>query len=105
VNLLAGEAEIGSGGCARSKRLADEYALFVGAAACLKGLRVYLAEGDTPPVELLRPPSLKKYWTRRCIAEWLVDRLSEDSLTLAGMKLPIFARVRNDFRRLYRLDK
>jgi len=60
VNLLAGEAEIGSGGCARSKRLADEYALFVGAAACLKGLRVYLAEGDTPPVELLRPPSFRR---------------------------------------------
>ena len=37
--------------------------------ASLKGLRVYLAEGDAPPVEVLPPPSLKKYWTRRGIAE------------------------------------
>ena len=53
--------------------------------ASLKGLRVYLAEGDAPPVEVLPPPSLKKYWTRRGIAEWLVDRLSEDSPTLVGI--------------------
>ena len=52
--------------------------------ASLKGLRVYLAEG-APPVEVLPPPSLKKYWTRRGIAEWLVDRLSEDSPTLVGI--------------------
>ncbi|MGA8292928.1 MAG: hypothetical protein WB820_10545, partial [Rhodoplanes sp.] len=45
----------------------------------------YLAEGDAPPVEVLPPPSLKKYWTRRGIAEWLVDRLSEDSPTLVGI--------------------
>ena len=38
-----------------------------------------------PPVEVLPPPSLKKYWTRRGIAEWLVDRLSEDSPTLVGI--------------------
>ncbi|MGA7450865.1 MAG: hypothetical protein WBW73_06170 [Rhodoplanes sp.] len=53
--------------------------------ASLKGLRVYLAEGDAPPVEVLPPPSLKKYWTRRGIAEWLVDGLSEDSPTLVGI--------------------
>lgn len=53
--------------------------------ASLKGLRVYLAEGDAPPVEVLPPPSLKKYWTRRGIAEWLVDRLSEDAPTLVGI--------------------
>jgi len=53
--------------------------------ASLKGLRVYLAEGDAPPVEVLPPPSLKKYWTRRGMAEWLVDRLSEDSPTLVGI--------------------
>ena len=37
--------------------------------ASLKGLRVYLAEGDAPPVEVLPPPSPWKYWTRRGIAE------------------------------------
>jgi hypothetical protein len=53
--------------------------------ASLKGLRVYLAEGDAPPVEVLPPLSLKKYWTRRGIAEWLVDKLGEDKPTLVGI--------------------
>lgn len=44
----------------------------------LKGLRVYLAEGEAPP-------SAKKYWTRKSIAEWLVERLSEDAPTLVGI--------------------
>jgi hypothetical protein len=37
-------------------------------------LRVYLAEGEAPPAEVLPPPSPRKYWTRRGIAEWLVGR-------------------------------
>ena len=53
--------------------------------ASLKGLRVYLAERDVPPVEVLPPPSPKKYWTRRDIAEWLVDKLAEDKPTLVGI--------------------
>jgi hypothetical protein len=40
------------------------------------GLRVYLAEGDAPPVEVLPPPSPRKYWTRRGIAEWLIETLA-----------------------------
>jgi hypothetical protein len=51
----------------------------------LKGLRVYLAEGDAPPVEVLPPPSPRKYWTRRGIAEWLVERLAEGAPTLVGI--------------------
>ncbi len=53
--------------------------------ASLPGLRVYLAEGDAPPAEVLPPPSPRKYWTRRGIAEWLVDRLAEDKPTLVGI--------------------
>ena len=53
--------------------------------ASLKGLCVYLAEGDAPPVEVPPPPSLKKYWTRRGIAEWLADKLTEDLPTLVGI--------------------
>ena len=34
---------------------------------------------------MLPPPSLKKYWTRRGIAEWLVERLAEDIPTLVGI--------------------
>jgi hypothetical protein len=53
--------------------------------ASLKGLRVYLAEGDAPPAEVPPPPSPKKYWTRRGIAEWLVERLAEEAPTLVGI--------------------
>jgi hypothetical protein len=38
--------------------------------ASLKGLRVYTADRASPPVELMPPPSPRKYWTRRGIAEW-----------------------------------
>jgi hypothetical protein len=51
----------------------------------LKGLRVYLAEKDMPPVEVTPPPGSRKYWSRRGIAEWLVERLSEDRPTLVGI--------------------
>jgi hypothetical protein len=53
--------------------------------ASLNGLRVYLAEGDAPPVEVLPPPSPRKYWTRRGIAEWLIETLAEDPPTLVGI--------------------
>jgi hypothetical protein len=53
--------------------------------ASLRGLRVYMAEGDGPPAEVLPPPSPQKYWSRRGVAEWLMDRLSEDAPTLVGI--------------------
>jgi hypothetical protein len=43
--------------------------------ASLKGLRVYMSEGDELPVEVQPSPSPRKYWSRKGIAEWLVDRL------------------------------
>ena len=51
----------------------------------LKGLRVYLADRAAPPAEVGPPPSPRKYWTRRGIAEWLVERLAEDPATLVGI--------------------
>jgi len=51
----------------------------------LKGLRVYLADRVTAPQEVLPPPSRRTYWTRRGIAEWLVERLTEDPPTLVGI--------------------
>lgn len=51
----------------------------------LKGLRIYMADRASPPVEVLPPSSPRKYWTRRGIAEWLVVRLSEDRATLVGI--------------------
>jgi hypothetical protein len=51
----------------------------------LKGLRVYEADREFLPVEVEPPPSPRKYWTGRDIAEWLVEQLSEDLLTLVGI--------------------
>ena len=53
--------------------------------ASLKGLRVYLAVKDAPAVEVWPPPSPRKYWTRRGIGEWLVERLAESDRTLVGI--------------------
>lgn len=54
--------------------------------ASLKGLRVYMADRESsPPVEVQPPPSPKKYWTRRGVALWLADRLSEERPTLVGI--------------------
>ena len=54
-------------------------------AASLKGLRVYMAEGEAPPEEVLPPPGSRKYWNRKGIAHWPAGRLSEDTPTLAGI--------------------
>jgi hypothetical protein len=54
-------------------------------ASSLKGLRVSAADRLTSPQEVEPPPSPCKYWTRRGVAEWLVDRLSEGSPTLVGI--------------------
>ena len=51
----------------------------------LKGLRVYLADGLSLPFEIRPPPSPRKYWTRRGIAEWLVEVLAEGVPTLVGI--------------------
>jgi hypothetical protein len=51
----------------------------------LKGLRVYEADGSTVPHEVTPPPSPRKYWTRRGIAEWLVERLAEVPAMLVGI--------------------
>lgn len=51
----------------------------------LKGLRVYEADRLTTQQEVPPPPSPRKYWTRRGIAEWLVQILSEGPPTLVGI--------------------
>ena len=53
--------------------------------ASLTALRVYLADRGALPIEVHPPPSPRKYWTRRGIAEWLVELLSEDQLTIVGI--------------------
>ena len=50
-----------------------------------RGLRVYSATPDSDPVEILPPPSPRKYWTRRGLAHWLRDALREGPPTLVGI--------------------
>ncbi len=51
----------------------------------LKELRVYIADQASLPEEVPPPPSPRKYWTRRGIAEWLEERLKEDQRTIVGI--------------------
>ncbi len=51
----------------------------------LKGLRVYRANDANEPEEVLPPASPRRYWTRRGLAEWLVQRLEEPVPTLVGI--------------------
>ncbi len=53
--------------------------------ASLKGLRVYQADRSTAAQEVLPPSSPRKYWTRRGVAEWLVEKLSENSKAIVGI--------------------
>ena len=60
-----------------------------GAETCdssLKNLRVYMADHASEPREIAPPSSLRKYWTRKTTAQWLVERQSEAPLTLAGIE-------------------
>ncbi len=51
----------------------------------LKGLRVYRADRASMPEEVQPPPSPRKYWTRRGIAQWLLEELREDHPILIGI--------------------
>ena len=51
----------------------------------LKGLRIYLADMDHEPSEVSPPPSPRKYWTRRGVAEWLAETLAGPKSALVGI--------------------
>lgn len=53
--------------------------------ASLPGLRIYMAEGDSRPIEILPQPSPRKYWTRAGVATWLEQLLRGGPPTLAGI--------------------
>jgi hypothetical protein len=50
-----------------------------------KGIRVYMAEGSATPVQVQPPPSPRRYWTRRGLAEWLSEVLDRDIPTVVGI--------------------
>lgn len=61
---------------------------YSGAETCessLKGLRVYMADRASEPREVAPPPSPRWYWSRKEIAQWLVERVSEPVATLVGI--------------------
>ncbi|MBI4658492.1 MAG: hypothetical protein HY735_06535 [Verrucomicrobia bacterium] len=51
----------------------------------LPGLRVYAATPADAPREIPPPPSPRKYWTRRGLAEWLAAELRAGPPTLVGI--------------------
>lgn len=54
------------------------------ARSSLKGLRVYMADVGEAPREVPPPPLPKRYGTRRGIAEWLVEGLTDDIPKVVG---------------------
>jgi hypothetical protein len=61
---------------------------YSGAETCgssLKGLRIYAADHLNDPHEVAPLSGLRRYWTRKGIAEWLFERLSEESGMLIGI--------------------
>ena len=50
-----------------------------------KGIRVYKAEVAGEPQPVQPPPSPRRYWTRRGLAEWLCEELGRDIPTLVGI--------------------
>ncbi|HVZ72735.1 MAG TPA: hypothetical protein VHJ20_10215 [Polyangia bacterium] len=51
----------------------------------LEPLRVFASDNLAVPVEIAPPPSPRRYWTRRGVAEWLVDQLTDGPRTLVGI--------------------
>jgi len=50
-----------------------------------KGLRMFMVEGTGTPEQVQSPPSPRRYWTRRGLAEWLRAELDRDIPTLVGI--------------------
>lgn len=50
-----------------------------------KGIRVFMAEGATPATQVPSPPSQRRYWTRRGLAEWLCNELGGETPTIVGI--------------------
>jgi hypothetical protein len=55
------------------------------ATSSLSGLRVYAATTAQSPAEISPPPSARKHWTRRGLAEWLAGKLAGGERTLVGI--------------------
>jgi hypothetical protein len=54
-------------------------------ASSLRGIRAYCASRTTLASEVRPPAGPRKYWSRRGLAEWLAELLSEETATLVGI--------------------
>src|ERR1700747_2526550 len=50
-----------------------------------KDIRVFMAEGSHEPEQVQPPPSPRRYWTRRGLAEWLCNELGGERPTIVGI--------------------
>lgn len=50
-----------------------------------KGIRVFIADGANEPTQVQPPPSPRRYWTRRGLAQWLCTELGSDTPTIVGI--------------------
>jgi hypothetical protein len=46
---------------------------------------VFMAEGSGEPKQVQPPPSPRRYWTRRGLAQWLCDELGGETPTIVGI--------------------
>jgi len=67
--LAAAEATAAGRGAVLKRSQAPAPCVGTETPAVAKGLRIYLTERDAPPVAVPPPPSPRKYWTRRGIAD------------------------------------
>ena len=58
-----------------------------------KGLRAFVAEGSGEPKQVQPPPSPRRYWTRRGLAEWLREELDRNIPTIVGIDHAVLGRT------------
>jgi len=74
-----------NGGPAFERYIGVDYSGAETPASSLRGLRAYCGSCTIPATEVAPPRGPRKYWTRRGLAEWLADLLSEKTPTLVGI--------------------
>jgi len=65
--------------------LGIDYSGAMTADSSLRGLRVYSADGLAGPYEVTPPQGASRYWSRRGLAQWLVEQLAQSRPTIVGL--------------------
>jgi hypothetical protein len=76
-----------------SRYIGIDYSGAQTAEAGLQGLRVYVADRETPVTEVLPPAGSSRYWSRRGLAAWLIDQLDDSP----SGKLPAIVGIDHGF--------